>query len=45
MQRNDENRDAELIDLGSIGDTTKGLAPFQVNDSQGIQTGGGLSDD
>lgn len=46
MNRNDQNRDAELIDLGSVLEETKGGAP-NLNDTAGQQQpfGGALTDD
>ncbi|RJG52379.1 benenodin family lasso peptide [Sphingobium terrigena] len=46
MQRNDQHRDDELIDLGGVIEETKGGAP-NLNDTAGQQQpfGGALTDD
>jgi hypothetical protein len=45
MQRNDEQRDNELIDLGSVSEETRG-ASFISQDTEGQRLPlGGISDD
>lgn len=45
MQRNDEHRDDDLIDLGAVTQETKGkLVGFDDHDA-GLQIQPGLSDD
>ena len=45
MQRNDEQRDDELIDLGSVSEETRG-ASFISQDTEGQRLPlGGISDD
>lgn len=45
MQRYDENREDDLIDLGAIAIETKGTGNIPLDVQGGLQKNGGLSDD
>ena len=45
MDRENDRRDDDLIDLGAVTDETRGLVINPAVDSQGTFGGGGLSDD
>lgn len=45
MERNDEHRDDQLIDLGPVSTETKGPAGFESDGQGGRQGGFGLTED
>lgn len=45
MERNDEHREDQLIDLGSVSTETKGPAGLESDNQGGRQGGFGLTED